>query len=109
MLNYVDDVLLFNSEYYMSSKFSEEITLFDFDLLNHIIEGNTKIKSISTIMTPKILNLVSYIHKIIEFPKKPLNFAPTILKAYSNIIASCESTKVNDLVIDLILKEESFF
>jgi hypothetical protein len=109
MLTYIDDLLLFNSEYYMQSKMSEKITMFDFDLINHIIEGNAKITNLSTILTPKITGLVSYIHKIIEFPKKPFDFAPTILKVYSNIISTCDSTKVNDLVIDLILKEESFF
>lgn len=77
--------------------------------MNHVIDNNTKIKNISTILIPKITSLISYIHKIIEFPKKPMNFAPMILKIYSNIIASCDNSKVNDKVIDLILKEESFF
>ncbi len=93
----------------MQSKMTEEITLYDFELLNHVIEGNQRIKELSNIMVPKILNLIEYIQKIIEFPKKPFNFAPMILKTYSNIIANCDNTKVNDLVVDLILKEDSFF
>ena len=108
-MNYIDDILLFNSEYYMQSKMTQDITLYDFELLNHVIEGNLRIKELSNIMVPKILNLIEYIQKIIEFPKKPFNFAPMILKTYSNIIANCDNTKVNDLVVDLILKEDSFF
>lgn len=109
MLNYLSDVLLFNSEYYIQSKMPLKITLYSFDLLNSIIEDNGKIMNISTIMIPKIIELVSFIQKIIEFPKKPFDFASTILQVYSNIIASCDNTKINDLIIDNILKEESFF
>lgn len=38
-----------------------------------------------------------------------MTYASKILKVYSNIIANCDSAKVNDLIIDIILKEESFF
>ena len=93
----------------MQSKMTEEIHLYDFDLLNHIIEDNSKIENIENMMIPRVINLVEYIQKIIEFPKKPFSFASRILKLYSNIMSSCDSKKVNDLVIDLIMKEEPFF
>jgi hypothetical protein len=93
----------------MQSKMLDEINLYDFDLLNHIIENNQRIKHMSTMLTPKITELVLYLQKIVEFPKKPFIFAPRILKVYSNIIANSDSTKVNDLVVDLILREEEFY
>lgn len=69
----------------------DDINLFDFDLLNYVIENNYKIKHMSTITIPKIMNLVLYLLKIVEFPKKPFIFAPKILKVYSNIIANSDS------------------
>jgi len=64
--------------------------------MNHVIDNNLKIKNTSAILIPKLTNLVSYIHKIIDFPKKPVIFSPMILKVYSNIIANCDNTKIND-------------
>ena len=93
----------------MISKMESEINVFDFDLINNIIENNNKIKQMSNILIPKITDLVLYLHKIVEFPKKPYIFAFNILKVYSNIIANSDNNKVNDLVIDIILREEEFF
>ncbi len=93
----------------MQSKMTEEINLFDFDLLNCIIENNCKIKHMSTIIVPKIADLVLYLLKIVEFPKKPLSFAGPILKVYSNIISCSDCQKVNDLIVDIVLREEAFF
>lgn len=93
----------------MQSRMVDEVNLFDFDLLNYIIENNTKIKRMTTTLLPKIMSLVLYLHKIVEFPKKPMMYAPKILQVYSNIIANSDSTKVNDLVVDIILREEEFF
>lgn len=63
----------------------------------------------STILAPKIHSLVIYLLKIIEFPKKPYIFANKILKVYSSIISNSDSQKINDLVVDIILREEEFF
>lgn len=63
----------------MQSKMNEEINLLDFDLLNHIIENNTRIKEMDTTLMPKITNLISYLNKIVDFPKKPLMYGPKIL------------------------------
>eukprot|EP00347_Sterkiella_histriomuscorum_P006717 403351704 len=109
MLSDIDEVLLFNSEYYMVSKMAYQISLFDFELLNCMLDDNAKIKQVSSTMCSKLNYLISYIHKIIEFPKKPLKLAPQILKVYSNIIANCDNAKINDQIVDLILKEEVFF
>ena len=108
-MNYLEEILLFNSEYYMQSKLFEEVNLFDFELLNIIIENNYKIKHMTTNVIPKINDLVLYLLKIVEFPKKPFMFAPKILKVYSNIIANSDSQKINDLIVDVILREEGFF
>lgn len=45
----------------MQSKMTEEIHLYDFDLLNHIIEDNSKIENIQNMMIPRVINLVEYI------------------------------------------------
>jgi len=63
----------------MQSKMISQIHLFDFELMNHVIDNNLKIKNTSALLIPKLTNLVSYIHKIIDFPKKPVIFAPMIL------------------------------
>jgi hypothetical protein len=38
----------------MMSKMQDHITLYDFDLLNAVIENNYKIKHTSTVLIPKI-------------------------------------------------------
>jgi len=93
----------------MQSKMTEEVDLFDFELLNTIIENNQKIKRMSASTSPKIDSLVLYLLKVVEFPKKPLLFAPRILKVYSNVIANSDNQKINDLIVDVVLREEEFF
>ena len=57
----------------------------------------------------KIEQLITYLLRVVEFPKKPEMFSSKILNVYSNIIANSDCNKINDLVVDIILKEENFF
>ena len=93
----------------MESKLIKEINLYDFDLLNNIINNNPKIRKMNSNLQARIIKLIEYINKIIDFRKKPTIFGFKVLKVYSNIIANSESDSVNDLVIDILLREESFF
>ena len=49
----------------------KEINLNDFELLNNIINNNPKIRKMNSNLQARIIKLIEYINKIIEFRKKP--------------------------------------
>ena len=93
----------------MESKMKKEINLNDFELLNNIINNNPKIIKMNSNLQSKIIKLIQYMSRIIEFRKKPEIFSFKLLKFFSNILANSESDDVNVIIIDLILKEDKFF
>ena len=61
----------------------------------------------STIMIPRIQNFVLYLIKLVDF--NLTHQSNEILRIFANIIAISDSSKINDLILDLILKEEKYF
>lgn len=87
----------------------KEINLNDFEMLNNIINNNPKIRMMNSNLQTRIINLIKYMNKIIEFRKKPVIFSFKILKFFSNILANSDSDVVNDLILEILLREDEFF